>query len=251
MELVPESSQWLSSSWGEVEPLFQNDLITFPSSLPLDGDFSGFTASINPKDAESANCSSFVSPQNPPLDNGMNVDSCDESFKPSFSVPPPAFFPLFLSPSLEAPVHAGSSPSDSVPTRKRRKRDTPPSLLPPPSQVTNLLKLEGVVDSVDSITFESFVAELRNFRSLSTAEESLVKRVTKKIKNRESARKSRQAKKDHNADLETRVSDLVDQTQDLKIVCMKKLLSLTCCSKLQHWNLRTVKSEERSLLLRT
>jgi len=77
--------------------------------------------------------------------------------------------------------------------------------------------LEGIVDSVDSTAFESFVTELKNFRQLTGAEEAMVKRVTKKIKNRESARKSRQAKKDHNADLESKVNDLSDQNQDLKL----------------------------------
>jgi len=91
-----------------------------------------------------------------------------------------------------------------------------PNLLPQPAQVPNLIVLEGVVASVDSVVFESFVSELKNFRALTGAEEAMIKRVTKKIKNRESARKSRQAKKDHNADLETQVSDLDDQNNELK-----------------------------------
>jgi len=124
------------------------------------------------------------------------------------------------------PLPQVAYPSSSLPlctsvdggaTRKRRKRDSTPNSLPPPSQATSLLQLEGVLDPVDSTTFEAFINEIRNFRSLTTAEEALVKKLGKKIKNRESARKSRQAKKDHDAGLESLVLDLEETTQALKI----------------------------------
>jgi hypothetical protein len=225
MELISDSS-WLPPLENNFfDPLWSNEFMpSFPSeaALPMDSDFTGETvlkASAEP-------VTGFVAPHNPPLDStcGMLVDaSCEESVKPS--VLPVYPFSMFLPSNTPVAPLPPASPSDlAVPTRKRRKRDTPPSILPQPSQVSDLLKLEGVVDTVDSMTFDGFISELRNFRALSSAEESLVKRVTKKIKNRESARKSRQAKKDHNADLETRVSDLVDLTQDLKIVCSSHLL---------------------------
>jgi hypothetical protein len=46
-----------------------------------------------------------------------------------------------------------------------------------------------------------------------------VKRLVKKIKNRESARKSRQAKKEISQELDEQVLKLTEQTQKMKLVC--------------------------------
>lgn len=245
MELGSDSSSWLSSIENLYDPLFSSEFMHIPfpeSSLSLDFGFSG-----SPKEESPPPDVAPLQQHNPPAPleaNRMHVDNSEESVSPATvrvsTFPFPGFVPSGF--SLPGPT-AGLPPPDlSVPTRKRRKRDSAPNLLPPPSQVSNLVKLEGVVDAVDSNTFESFLAGLRNFRSLSSSEELFVKKVTKKIKNRESARKSRQAKKDHNADLETRVSDLVDLTQELKIV---RLVSLHLVHPSQQ--VATLESENRQI----
>lgn len=220
MELVSDSS-WFSSMENLFDPLFPGEFMPFQEgSLPLD--FSGFPPNVTQKEASAVPPVPTLAAQSipPAPPDSTRTDTPCDTVDNVLAFP----YPMFLANGLSLPAIPITPPmTDSVPTRKRRKRDTAPNLLPPPSQVSNLLKLEGVVDTVDSITFESFIAELRNFRSLSSAEELFIKKVTKKIKNRESARKSRQAKKDHNADLETRVNDLVDQTQELKIVCSSNL----------------------------
>jgi len=111
-------------------------------------------------------------------------------------------------------------------SRKRRKIDSftsadvsVPSISHPPlSHAPFSIKAsESELVQMDSKGFEDYVSETRRHRPLSRDEEELAKKMLKKIKNRESARKSRQAKKEHTVGLSEQVDELTNQVQALKI----------------------------------
>lgn len=75
---------------------------------------------------------------------------------------------------------------------------------------------EQYLSSLDSKEFQDYVDQLRQKRRLNEDEEGIIKRVNKKIHNRESARKSRQTKKENCIELDTQILALSQQSQSLK-----------------------------------
>jgi len=76
---------------------------------------------------------------------------------------------------------------------------------------------EEYLVTLDYDSFQDYVLQVRKRRSLTRAEEESVKRLIKKMKNRESARKSRLAKKEISQELDEQVGKLTDQTHSLKL----------------------------------
>jgi len=69
---------------------------------------------------------------------------------------------------------------------------------------------------LDSISFDKFIQKLTKKKNFSSEEKELVKDLRRKIKNRESARKSRMNKKSKVEDLEKKVKKLTDSTYNLR-----------------------------------
>jgi len=82
----------------------------------------------------------------------------------------------------------------SRPKKKRKKSD---GELPEPSEVLDIEDVLNVLVTMDSESFDDYVNQISSFREigLTNDENNLVKDMRRKIKNRESARKCRQNKK--------------------------------------------------------
>lgn len=72
--------------------------------------------------------------------------------------------------------------------------------------------------SLDSNTFTAFVEALEATRKLSQSEQAEIRKMKRRINNRESARRSRQEKRDLAVGLESKFADLVETLSKLQMV---------------------------------
>jgi len=96
---------------------------------------------------------------------------------------------------------------------KKRKRNGEVKVVDPDEmEGDSLTKHKDSLIFMDSISFDKFVQKLSKKKTFTSEEKELVKDLRRKIKNRESARKSRMNKKSKVEDLEIKVKKLHDST---------------------------------------
>jgi len=100
---------------------------------------------------------------------------------------------------------------------RARKRPRLEMAMPDPRRVMNVKAHVDELTALDSDTFDQFVAALEQVRKLSSAELSELKKMKRRIHNRESARRSRQDKRDHTGLLEDQVRQLADQLNEMRL----------------------------------
>jgi len=110
-----------------------------------------------------------------------------------------------------------SSDEDEACEPRSRKRPRIEVDAPEPSSVKNIKSIADKLTALDSDTFEDYVNRLESLRKLSSAEQNEVKKMRRRIHNRESARKSRQDKRDHTDLLDIRIRQLTDQLHETKL----------------------------------
>lgn len=90
--------------------------------------------------------------------------------------------------------------------------------LPDPDEIKNddMEKYKEILINSDSSSFDSFVQRLSKIKIYSNEEKELIKDIRRKIKNRESARKSRMNKKNKVDDLEKKLKKLTERTHKAK-----------------------------------
>lgn len=91
--------------------------------------------------------------------------------------------------------------------RPKKRLRSGEAKLPTPEKLANenLDNFKSGLVSLNSLDFESFISKLNKVKIYTSEEKALVKEVRKKIKNRESARKSRINKKNKVEDLEDKI----------------------------------------------
>jgi len=96
--------------------------------------------------------------------------------------------------------------------KKRRRKGEVKVIKEPDDIEGDLMKNKDSLIFMDSISFDKFIQKLSKKKSFTSEEKELVKDLRRKIKNRESARKSRMNKKSKVEDLEKKVKKLHDST---------------------------------------
>jgi len=91
------------------------------------------------------------------------------------------------------------------------------SLPDDPRLLHSVVHFKESLVTLDSDAFDKYIRRVQQFRSLSPEEREEIKQITRRIKNRESARRSRAEKKDKMSDLEQDVNGLRNQLDALKL----------------------------------
>jgi len=89
--------------------------------------------------------------------------------------------------------------------------------MPDPRQVKHVKVHVDELTALDSETFDEFVAALEEYRKLPAGEVAELKKMKRRIHNRESARRSRQDKRDHTGQLADQVQALTDQLNEMRL----------------------------------
>lgn len=106
---------------------------------------------------------------------------------------------------------------DSDSTSRARKRPRIELEMPDPATVKNVKHHFEELTALDSATFDHFVQRLAAARKITTLEQAELKKMKRRIHNRESARRSRQDKRSHAGALEEQVRALTDQLNEMKL----------------------------------
>lgn len=118
----------------------------------------------------------------------------------------------FLGPRFGYDDEESSSSSGRARKRPRIELETPD-----PRLITNVKHHVDELTALDSEHFDEFVSRLEASRKVSAAEHSELKKMKRRIHNRESARRSRQDKRDHAGHLEEQVRHLADQLAEMRL----------------------------------
>eukprot|EP01129_Flabellula_baltica_P003072 TRINITY_DN1291_c0_g1_i1.p1 TRINITY_DN1291_c0_g1~~TRINITY_DN1291_c0_g1_i1.p1 ORF type:complete len:328 (-),score=88.92 TRINITY_DN1291_c0_g1_i1:365-1348(-) len=102
---------------------------------------------------------------------------------------------------------------DIVRPKKRVKKTVD---LPEPKYFNDFAKYKDALNALDSLSFETYITEVKRCVVLSPSEKEEIKTIRSRIKNREAARKSRLKKKSKPQVLEDTVRELMDQTKELE-----------------------------------
>jgi len=103
------------------------------------------------------------------------------------------------------------------PRAKKRPRIDMEDDMPEPSSVKNLKTITEKLAALDSDAFQEYVDRLESLRKLTSAELNEIKKIRRRIHNRESARKSRQEKREWTDDLDEKIKALTDQLHQTKL----------------------------------
>jgi hypothetical protein len=103
------------------------------------------------------------------------------------------------------------------PRAKKRPRIDMEDNMPDPSSIKNLKTIAEKLAALDSDSFQEYVDRLESVRKLTSAELNEVKKIRRRIHNRESARKSRQEKREWTDDLDEKIKALTDQLHQTKL----------------------------------
>jgi len=121
-----------------------------------------------------------------------------------------------LPPSSSFPT---SSPIDDIssgrPSKKRKKNSDG---LPDPRELKNIEDVQNILVTIDSNVFDDYISQVTKYRErgLTNEETNIVKDIRRRIKNRESARKCRQNRKNKMESLEEKIKDLNEETHQLQ-----------------------------------
>jgi len=88
---------------------------------------------------------------------------------------------------------------------------------PDPATVKNIKTIADKLTALDSETFQEYISRLESLRKLTSAEQNEIKKMKRRINNRESARKSRQEKRDFTDHLDEKIRLLTDQLHQTKL----------------------------------
>jgi hypothetical protein len=147
---------------------------------------------------------------------------------PPSAPPPPIGFSLLnfatASPSVPTPTLSANDEEDdgdrlTLPSRKRRRLEESLSRLslPEARKAVDLMLLQDQLVNLDSDQFHEYVSEVERGRPLSRAEQQLSRTLKRRILNRESARRSRQERKDQVGIMEERIDALARELQETKL----------------------------------
>jgi len=101
--------------------------------------------------------------------------------------------------------------------QRARKRPRVEIDAPNPATIKSVKSVADQLSNLDSETFEDYCARLSAVRKLSSADLNEIKKIKRRIHNRESARKSRAEKRDHTDVLDQQVKALTDQLHATKL----------------------------------
>jgi len=121
----------------------------------------------------------------------------------------------FLNSNNFTESHFTLSKTDIVPPRSHK-----PSFgddLPSPNMMYSVIKFKDALVALEIDSFDDYIVRVSKFRALTIEEKDEVKMIARRIKNRESARRSRREKKDHFADLEKEVRQLKSQVEHMRM----------------------------------
>jgi hypothetical protein len=104
--------------------------------------------------------------------------------------------------------------NDEIVRPKKRMRKTVD--LPDPKSFRNFSEYKEALNSMDSISFENYIQDVKEHYQFTPAEKSEVKSIRGRIKNREAARKSRMKKKNQPMVLEDTVRELLIETRNME-----------------------------------
>jgi len=128
-----------------------------------------------------------------------------------------------LSTSSSKDTISSESESKKRPRKKRKKNSDE---LPDPRELKNIEEVQNILVTIDSHVFDDYISQVTKFREsgLTNEETNIVKDIRRRIKNRESARKCRQNRKNKTESLEEKIKDLNEETQQLQedIISYKK-----------------------------
>lgn len=97
--------------------------------------------------------------------------------------------------------------------KKRMKKSVE---LPDPQNFHNFSEYKDALNSLDSISFENYITEVKRHIMLTPSEKEEIKQIRSRIKNREAARKSRLKKKNRPKILEDTVRELLLENKNLE-----------------------------------
>jgi len=152
----------------------------------------------------------FMMNNNQPLSNGNNqfkglsplpnIDDNQSSLLPS----PPSF--------------SGTKSNENEGKRAKKKRKKNTDDLPHPSNLTNIEAVQNILVNYDSDVFDDYIGQVTKYRDgkLTKDETNNNKDIRRRIKNRESARKCRQNRKNKLETLEEKIKNLGNETQQLQ-----------------------------------
>jgi len=107
--------------------------------------------------------------------------------------------------------------SSSSTSGRARKRPRIELEIPDPAHIHNVKHHVEELTALDSEQFDEFVARLSAHRKISAAEQAELKKMKRRIHNRESARRSRQDKRDHTDHLEEQIRHLNRQLAEMRL----------------------------------
>jgi len=100
---------------------------------------------------------------------------------------------------------------------RARKRPRLEFELPDPRLIKNVKQHVDEITALDSEHFDEFVRRLEQTRKLPASELNELKKMKRRIHNRESARRSRQDKRDTSSHLEEQVRNLTAQLNEMRL----------------------------------
>jgi len=112
--------------------------------------------------------------------------------------------------------HLGSYDLEELKRPKKRKRKSTLSLPQPEKFESDIKFYEDALISLDSISFDEYMDRISIYRRFNQEEKDKLRDIKKRIKNRESARKSRNNKRNKLETLEYQVKDLTEETVTLR-----------------------------------
>jgi len=162
----------------------------------------------------------------------FNINSMNEDINPMFMVnnetPNNGNFPfkgvsqipdnLFKPNLLSTLSMSVSKENDSESKRAKKKRKKNTDELPPPSELSNIETVQNILVNFDSNLFDEYISQVSKFRdgNLTKEETNIIKDIRRRIKNRESARKCRQNRKNKLETLEEKIKNLSEETHALQ-----------------------------------
>jgi chromosome segregation ATPase len=119
----------------------------------------------------------------------------------------------------QQPTEAESEESVARPKKRLRaqKEEDPSKNLPAPQYLKHVRNVFEDLVALDSASFKEYIKSVRSTRPLSSEENTLVKKINRRINNRESARRSRKEKREITDALESQIQTLNDDLDELRM----------------------------------
>jgi len=152
------------------------------------------------------------------MNNGMvNMEAYNVPMNATMTMYPSTYPTVPVDTQLTTTTSSYIESFEDIERKRPRKRKRKAAVnLPTAEQLSNIQSYEDGLLSLDSVSFDEYVDRALQFHRFSDDDRNLLRDIRRRIKNRESARKSRKNKRTKMSTLEGQVMELTDETVGLK-----------------------------------